>query len=105
MNMNIDWINRIGVFYLDYSWAEDLFYKTWKNIPREAIQLVRNGRSDMSIQLKDGSFIKFVSANSNSCGRVYNKIYYQDGISDEIINVIIRPMLRSPNLIRLENDK
>ena len=101
--MNIDWINRIGVFYLDYSWAEDLFYKTWKSIPKEAIQLVRNGRNEMSIQLKGGSFIRFFPINSNSRGNVLNKVY-QDGISDEQVHIIIRPMLRLPNLIRLEND-
>jgi len=101
--MNFDHINRIGVFYSTYIWAEDIFYKIWKSIPPDAIQLVRNGRYDMKILLKDGSSITFLPANENIKGRVFDRVYYQDGISDEVVNVKIRPMWRpiKPTLLEI----
>ena len=101
--MNFDHINRIGVFYSTYIWAEGIFYKIWKNIPQDAIQLVRNGRYDMKILLKDGSSITFLPASENIKGKVFDRVYYQDGISDEVVNVKIRPMWRpiNPTLLKI----
>lgn len=92
--MNFDYINRIGIFYSTHTWAEDVFRKICRNIPRDAIQSVRNSRYDMKILLKDGSSITFLPANENIKGRVFDRVYYQDGISDEVVNVKIRPMWR-----------
>lgn len=100
--MNFDYINRIGIFYSTHMWAEDVFRKICINIPRDAIQSVRNSRYDMKILLKDGSSITFLPANENIKGRVFDRVYYQDGISDEVVNVKIRPMWRPINPTLLE---
>ena len=102
--MYFDWINRIGIFYIDYEWAEDIFYKLMSDIPRDAVELYQNGRNSMVIKLKDGSYIKFIPANDNSKGHKLNRIYYQDGVSDDVISKIIRPMWVSQPPIELKFD-
>ena len=101
--MNFDHINRIGIFYSTHTWAKYVFHKICKNIPGDAIQLVRNSRYNMKILLKDGSSITFLPANENIKGRVFDRVYYQDGISDEVVNVKIRPMWRpiNPTLLKI----
>lgn len=100
--MYFDWINRICIFYLEYKWAEDVFRRISDKIPQDAIQLVRKSKYEMKIVLKDGSFITFLPANENIKGRVFDRVYYQDGVSDEVINVKIRPMWRPINPTLLE---
>lgn len=103
--MYFDWINRICVFYLEYKWAEDVFRRISEKIPQDAIQLVRKSKYEMKILLKDGSFITFLPASENIRGRVFNRIYYQDGISNEIINERIRPMWRSDGPTKIDSLK
>lgn len=101
--MNFDHINKIGIFYSTRTWAENVFRKICKDIPRDAIQLVRNSGHDIKILLKDGSYITFLPVNENIKGRVFDRVYYQDGISDEVVNVKIRPMWRpiNPTLLKI----
>ncbi len=83
---------KIGVFYKD-EW--------WKNEVRDSLVCTLNIEDIAKITkdmifLKNGDYIRFIDANSQSRGCRFDKIYYQKGISDEIIRCVITPHLLSP---------
>lgn len=104
-NMN----NTIGIFYLTRQWAENTFRKILEIIPRDSIRYFIDNKYKMSIVLKDGSCIEFFQVNNKIRdndkirGKRCNKIYYQDGISHEVIKTEISPLWRPLEQTLLED--
>ena len=89
---------RIGVYYLDNKWKEEMFLKLanyYGNI--DIIKSMQHLKNGSRIQLTDGSVIDFVQANENCRGRRYSKIIMQQGISEEFIDCVIKHALTYPN--------
>lgn len=84
---------KIGIWYNDKFWAEDLFEDIVKNIPPEAIvrittHMVTGG---MSILLKDETYIRFVKANDCGRGQCFSESYVQEGMSYDLVNYVVSP--------------
>lgn len=84
---------RIGIWYYDKIWAQDLFEDIVRNIPQEAIAQVRNSKmtGEMSIALKDETYIRFVKASDSGRGQCFSESYVQEGMSYELVNCIVYP--------------
>ena len=89
--MNNPFRQRIGIWYKDSDWRDEMFSLIVSVIPEEAIARVHNSKYEKYINLKDGSFIKFVSANDCSRGNAFSKSFMQDGIPFEMYQTIIEP--------------
>ena len=68
-----------------------MFEQIVQIIPDDSMRQVINNQSGKEIRLKDGSTIRFVSANDCSRGNAFSKSYIQDGIDYEIYRTIISP--------------
>ena len=66
-----------------------MFEQIVQIIPDDSMRQVINNQSGKEIRLKDGSTIRFVSANDCSRGNAFSKSYIQDGISFEVYQTII----------------
>lgn len=86
------WRQRIGIFYLSREWAEQKFDEIINELPQEYICLIRRSKYDMIIKFFDGSYIRFIQANEKSKCQKFDKIFYQSNISDDLVNILIRPL-------------
>lgn len=84
-------LQRIGIWYKDAEWRDKMFEQIAKIIPEESIFRIIKNNNEKSIRLKDGSTIKFVSANDCSRGNAFSKSYIQEGISFEVYRTIVSP--------------
>lgn len=83
---------KIGVYYTDSKWRDEYFKGLLENIPSETVNRSRNG-SETFIELKDGTIIRFVKANSGARASKFHEVFLQPGIEKEIYRVIIAPCI------------
>lgn len=83
---------KIGIFYKDEGWCKTIFEKVYNHYSK--LNLILSYRPQKTISLRDGSSIVFCPTNDNTRGGCYSKIIMQEGISDNIIEKIIRPQLK-----------
>lgn len=96
MNFNI-FARRIGIYYKDREWGEKVFMDIKENLPEDIIARTRISRNDMSLLLKDGSFVKIAPADEKSRGYKWDLCYMQEGIDVNIYHVVIsRSLLPTP---------
>lgn len=84
---------RIGIWYYEKTWAQDLFEDIVRNIPQEAIAQVRNSKmtGEMIIVLKDETYIRFIKASDSGRGQCFSESYVQEGMSHELVRCIVYP--------------
>lgn len=103
--MIIDYSIRIGIFYNSKEWAEQKLKEIYKDISNSngsgACRRLRCAGIEM-IDLGNGSYIKFVPAYENCCGQRFNRIYYQEGIDEEVLKCRVYPTLFNPRPLPLE---
>lgn len=86
---------KIGVFYEHSSWVEAWFKDFLKEVDNSCVlRVVKNIFSPFVIYLKDGTRIAAYMANDNSRGHVLDKAFVEPSINKEVIDRIIRPMIR-----------
>jgi hypothetical protein len=93
----IKWSSRleIGIYYKTLEWVHFVYTELVKYftdldcLVRAHVDRYGNG----IIQLKNGTAYHFVKGNETSRGHKFHKVYMQDGIDDDIINVIIEPSI------------
>ena len=100
--MNIDYSLRIGIFYRDKRWAEVKFEEIYKDIADNSGSGIRRRIYEMKIELDNGTYIRFVPAYENCCGQKFNRIYYQEGIDEEVLKCRVYPTLFNPSPLPLE---
>ena len=100
--MNIDYGLRIGIFYRDKRWAEVKLEEICKSIVDNLESGVCRRHHDMRIEIGNGSYIKFVPAYENCCGQKFNRIYYQEGIDEEVLECRVYPTLFNPSPLPLK---
>ena len=83
---------KIGIYYKNEWWKSEVRDSLVCTLNKEDIAKITKD----IIFLKNGDYIKFIYANSQSRCCKFDKIYYQEGISDEIIRCIIAPCLLNP---------
>jgi hypothetical protein len=83
---------KIGFFYKDEEWAEKKFIEL-RNQYHSDLERVIHSRSERRLVFHNGSTILFAPANDSCRGCKFDEIYYQKGISEDILNVIVRPCL------------
>jgi hypothetical protein len=87
----------IGIYYKNYRWKDDMFYKIKDYYTMDFIEYIGNSRYEAKILLKDGTTIKFVDANTDSRGSCFSKIILEPEIDDEVIRARILPTLKHQN--------
>lgn len=99
---------KIGVFYLEKNWGEEIVNEIRAAIPPEAMEFIRKPRTQClcEIGLKDGSTIMVTSAYANLRGRVLSEVYIQKGADAETVCVNILPCVRiAPRAAIMVSDK
>ena len=95
-NFNI-FARRIGIYYKDREWGERVFMDIKETLPEDVIAKVYTSIRDMSLLLKDGSFVKVVPVNESSRGWKWDLCYMQEGIDMDTYQVIIlRSLISTP---------
>lgn len=90
---------KIGIWFKDRKWANELFKEILNNIPKDAIIRCVNSISGMSIQLIDGTCVRFVPAEAHRANR-FSEVYMQQGIDKMFYeNVIACCVYPSNNVI------
>ena len=80
---------KIGIFYKDPEWLESKHEEIIKSI--SAIMIHHYTKT--KIFLQDGTSIEFVPAVSR-CGNAFDRVFYQEGIDDDVIHQMITPTLK-----------
>lgn len=88
MSFNI-FARRIGIYYKDREWGERVFMVIKDSLPEDIIAKARISRNEMSLLLKDGSFVKIVSADDSSRGYKWDLCYMQEGIDIDTYHIAI----------------
>lgn len=86
---------NIGIFYKDLQWRDYIFERI-KNEALECETLKYYGKnkicfSDHYINI----YIHFCTTDERARGRRFDRIYYQEGIDEDIVLRVIRPLLIS----------
>lgn len=99
-NNNIDFSIRIGIFYKTKEWAdrkcEEIYGELVDYSDSGTCRRYTTNDNNMIIDLGNGSYIKFVPADDRSRGHKFNRIYYQEGVNEEMIYCRIYPALYNP---------
>lgn len=90
--MTIRLARRIGFFYKNEEWAERKFIELCDQYHSD-LKRVIHSRSERRLVFHGGTMILFVPANDSCRGCKFDEIYYQKGIFEDILNVIVRPCL------------
>ena len=81
---------NIGIFCIDEEWGRKTMEDFCFLIPDECIQCRMKDR----VYFRDGSSIRVLRMNENVLrGRRFDKVFIQQGISDDIIDKCVRPCL------------
>lgn len=94
----------IGIYYKNREWAENLFIKIVDGLPKEVIKVSIISKYNLYIELKEGTYIRFVSVDSKARGYRFTKMFLEPGIDKEYYDCIIRPYLRPNNPIILNEN-
>ncbi len=91
---------KIGIFYKDIEWKKNIYAKLKKQA-MDCLSLYSLGEN--MICYRDHYLtieIHFVYANESNRGHRFDKVYYQEGISDDIKAQVIFPAYMSrPHII------
>lgn len=79
---------RILVVYHDIEWRDEMFDKILNAYPEDMVCRQIKSRCNCSIELIDGTILKFVYAGDNACGVRAEKIIAQPGIEQEVLKII-----------------
>lgn len=79
---------RILVVYHDIEWRDEMFDKILNAYPEAMVCRKIKSMCSCSIELIDGTILKFVYAGNNSCGVRADKIIAQPGIEHEVLTTI-----------------
>lgn len=86
---------KIGVFFKTKSWVENWMKDFLDEIDKSCVlRFVRNDFTPFMIELKDGTTIKAYRANDSSRGAVIDKAFVEYGIEQDIIETVIKPMIK-----------
>lgn len=83
---------RVGLFYITEDWAKEKLEFLASKIPEEDIE----SRTKLEIRLKNGNCIKAVNAGTSARGSKFNRVLCQEGISEEVLNTVIKPTILLP---------
>ena len=83
---------KIGIFYQNKEQAEKKFIELRDQYLSD-LERVIHFRSEYRLVFHGGTMILFVPANDSCRGCKFDEIYYQKGISEDIINIRIKPCL------------
>lgn len=90
---------KIGVFYKSDNWMKGWFDDFLKNIDPACISSISKSSSQVRVYLKDGTQIISYPATDSSRGVALDKAFVEYGVSDEIIERIIKPCLKLSRII------
>lgn len=79
---------RILVVYHDIEWRDEMFDRILNAYPEDMISRKIKSRCGCSIELIDGTVVKFVYTGDNACGVRAEKIISQPGIEQEVLKTI-----------------
>lgn len=87
---------KIGIFYFEKSWGEEIVNEIRAAIPPEAMEFIRKPKTQClcEIGLKDGSIIMVTSAYANLRGKALSEAYIQKGTDAETVCVNILPCVK-----------
>ena len=83
---------KIGFFYKNEEWAERKFIEL-RDQHQSDLKHVIHSCSERRLVFHGGTMILFVPVDDRCRGCKFDEIYYQKGISKEILNAIVRPCL------------
>ena len=96
---------NIGVFYSDKSWAEKWFKDFTSTIDNTCIsRYARSSIHPFYIELKDGTRITAYRANGKMRGICIDRAFVEPTVGSEIIDIVIRPLLRHTGFVEIEED-
>lgn len=90
---------RIGVFYKNYKWMNQWFDDFLKKIDPACVSSISKASSQVRVYLKDGTSIVSSPANNFSKGIALDKAFVEPGVSDEIIERVIRPCVKISRIV------
>lgn len=98
---------RIGIWYTDEEWINNIYDELIKIIsPENIVKCMKN--HEKTIYLKDGTLIRMVSVKTSSRGSCFSKSYIQDTISkaeyDRIVKKCTKPIFYDSIVIRNIDD-
>ena len=84
---------EIGIFFKDTQWRDRVFEKLVKDATEcSSVQYIKRNEicfSDMFIHIR----IRFCPVNESAIGHKFDRIYYQCGINEDTLSMLIKPML------------
>lgn len=84
----------IGIYYNNFLWGREFFTNIIKNnVNIEDICYLKNSFNCQECRLKNGNEIRTIRANEHARGYKNTKVFIERGISNEIIDTIIKPSL------------
>lgn len=90
---------RILVVYHDIEWRDEMFDKILNAYPEAMVCRKIKSMCGCSIELIDGTILKFVYTGDNACGVRAEKIIAQPGIEQEVIKTIFgRALVRTASM-------
>lgn len=92
--MNI-FARKIGFFYKNREWAEEIFHKIIDMTDTKYLSGIRHARGEMQIIYADGTIVKFVEALEKARCHRFHMIYLEPTISYEFYNNVAMPYLMS----------
>ena len=86
---------RIGIWYLNREWAEDIYQRMCNDIPPILILGTDRNRN---ITMKDGISIQFIPCDAiHSRGCRANLSYIEDGMTQEYYRTVVLPCTTLPD--------
>lgn len=92
---------NVGIFYKDNNWASEIYDIIFRKV-NAAVRNSRKAHGIMDIILYGGIRYQFVKAGDSARGHKFNKVFIQEGISQDIINNVIMPCLYEDGMVMLE---
>ena len=93
---------NVGIFYKDIEWARNIFDILYKKLEAAILNARKSRTGIMDIVLYGGIRYQFVYAGDNARGHKFNKVFIQEGISQDIIDSVIEPSLYYDRMVVLE---
>lgn len=90
--MNI-FARKIGFFYKNREWAEEIFNKIVESTDGELIERMVKSKTMIEIVYKDGTVVKFIEALEKARGYRFNMIYLEPTIDYEYYSTVAMPYL------------
>lgn len=88
--MNI-FARKIGFYYMNRDWAEEIFDKIINMTDKEYIKLMVKSNTLMEIVYKDGTIVRFHKATDQARGYRHHLAYMEAGLSYDVYSTLIMP--------------